>query len=44
MPIKFLLLGGGCWGFFEEGGGSENYIFMGVGIFPIFKCEHTRVG
>ena len=36
MPIKFLLLGGGGVGFFlEGGGGSANFIFMGVGIFPI---------
>ena len=40
MPIKFLLLGeaGGVLGFFRKGGGcgSANFIFMGVGIFPIF--------
>ena len=35
MPIKFLLLGGGGLGFFRRGGGSANFIFMGVGIFPI---------
>ena len=35
MPIKFLLLGGGGW-VFKRGGGSANFIFMGVGIFPIF--------
>ena len=35
MPIKFLLLGGGFWGFLEGGGGgSANFIFMGAGIFP----------
>ena len=34
MPIKFLLLGGGSW-FFGRGGGSADFIFMGVGIFPI---------
>ena len=35
MPIKFLLLGGGgFWVFLEGGGGSANFIFMGVGIFP----------
>ena len=33
MPIKFLLLGGGCWVFLGRGvGGSANFIFMGVGI------------
>ena len=36
MPIKFLLLGGGSGLFLEGGGGSANFIFMGVGIFPIF--------
>ena len=35
MPIKVLLLGGGVLGFLERGGGSANFIFMGVGIFPI---------
>ena len=37
MPTKFLLLGGGgFWVFLEGGGGgSANFIFMGVGIFPI---------
>ena len=35
MPLKFLLLGG-VQGFFRRGGGgSANFIFMGVGIFPI---------
>ena len=34
MPIKFLLLWGGFWDFLEGGGGSANFIFMGVGIFP----------
>ena len=34
MPIKFLLLGGAVLGFFRRGGGSANFIFMGVGIFP----------
>ena len=35
MPIKFLLLGrGGARGFFGRGGGSANFIFMGVGIVP----------
>ena len=34
MPIKFLPLGGGFWVFLEGGGGSANFIFMGVGIFP----------
>ena len=33
MPIKFLLLGGGGWGFLEGAGGSANFTFMGVGIF-----------
>ena len=27
--------GGGCWVFLEGGGGSADFIFMGVGIFPI---------
>ena len=26
---------GGVLGFFRRGGGSANFIFMGVGIFPI---------
>ena len=30
---KILLLGG-LLGFFRRGGGSANFIFMGVGIFP----------
>ena len=35
MPTKFLLLGGGgVLGFLKGGGGSANFIFMGVGIFP----------
>ena len=33
MPINFLLLGGVVL-FSEGGGGSANFIFMGVGIFP----------
>ena len=38
MPIKFLLLrGGGFWAFLEGGGGSANFSFMGVGIFPILR-------
>ena len=39
MPIKFLLLGGGrrSWGFLEGGGGSANFIFMGMGIFPSYR-------
>ena len=46
MPIKFLLLGGGS-GFFRRGGGSANFIFMGVGFsekrqfdkwYPIHAC------
>ena len=36
MPIKFLLFGGGVVVFLEGGGGSANFIFMGVGIFPNF--------
>ena len=31
MPIKFLVLGEGIWGFF--GGGSAEFIFMGARIF-----------
>ena len=27
--------GGGSWVFLEGGGGSANFIFMGVGIFPM---------
>ena len=27
MPIKFLLLGGGCWGFLE-GGGEVPILFL----------------
>ena len=46
MPTKFLLLGG-FWAFVEGGGGSANYIFMGVGIYamtakfipPAFVCN-----
>ena len=34
MPIKFLLLGGGRGFYGRGGGGSANFIFMGVGIFP----------
>ena len=34
MPIKFLVLGGGRGSFGRGGGGSANFIFMGVGIFP----------
>ena len=28
--------GGGFWVFLEGGGGSANFIFMGVGIFPMY--------
>ena len=39
MPIKFLLLGGGgFWSLLEGGGGSANFIFMGVGI---FRAKYT---
>ena len=31
---KILPFRGGCWGFLEGGGGSADFIFMGVGIFP----------
>ena len=46
MPIKFLLLGGGFLVFPEGGGGgSANFIFMGVGIFrlegPTRKPRHA---
>ena len=34
---------GVCWVFLEEGGGSANFNFMGVGIFPINKKMHTVV-
>ena len=34
MSIKFLVLGGGYFGFFfGGGGGSADFSFMGVGIF-----------
>ena len=42
MPIKFLSLGGGSWGFLEGGGGSANFIFMGVGIFPRNDTDQTH--
>ena len=41
MPIKFLVLGEGGLGFLERGGGSDNFIFMGVGIFPSFGEENS---
>ena len=42
MPIKFLVLGGGGFvGFLEGGGGSANFIFMGVRIFPT-KASHIK--
>ena len=47
MPIKFLVLGGGGLGFFGRGGGvgSATFIFMGVGIFPIFRdSQQVRGG
>ena len=41
MSIKFLVLGGGEFGF--GGGGSTNFIFMGARIFLIRRClEETR--
>ena len=44
MSIKFLLLGGGS-GFFQRGGGgSANFIFMGVGIFPNFGADFICCG
>ena len=33
MSIKFLVLGGGYFGFGGGGGGSADFIFMGAGIF-----------
>ena len=43
MPKKILLLGGGgVWVFLEGGGGSADFICMGVGIFPIIT--ETRYG
>ena len=33
MPVKFLVLGGGCWGFLEGGGWKCQFIFMTAGIF-----------
>ena len=42
MPINFLVLAGGQ-GFLEGGGGgSANFIFMGVGIFPT-KALNTEI-
>ena len=32
MSIKFVVLGGGYFGF-GRGGGSADFIFMGAGIF-----------
>ena len=37
MSIKFLVLGGGILGFW--GGGSADFIFMGVRIFLIQVCR-----
>ena len=39
MPIKVLLLRGGV-GVSQKGGGSANFIFMGVGIFPNNRTTH----
>ena len=33
MSIKFLVLGGGYFGFFLGGGGGADFIFMGARIF-----------
>ena len=36
MSVKFLVLGGGGYfGFWGEGGGSADFIFMGARIFLI---------
>ena len=39
MSIKFLVLGGGYFGFGGGGGGggSADFIFMGAGIFLIIR-------
>ena len=42
MSIKFLVLGGGYFGF--GGGGSADSIFMGAGIFLIFLSEYRGQG
>ena len=42
MSIKFLLLGGGYFGFFL-GGGSADFIFMGARIFLIICWLKTQV-
>ena len=34
---KIPPFGGGSWFFWKGGGGSANFIFMGVGIFPNFS-------
>ena len=36
MPIKFLLLGGGCWGFLEGGAWKCQFYFYGRGDFSDF--------
>ena len=45
MPIKFLVsrLRGGIVGFFWKGGGSANFIFMGVRIFPISALRKIAI-
>ena len=35
MSIKFLVLGGGYFGFWGGGGGSADFIFMGAKILLI---------
>ena len=41
MPIKFLVLGGGIWGF--GGGGSADFICMGARIFLTEALYDWRV-
>ena len=42
MSIKFLVLGGGYFGF-GGGGGSADFIFMGARIFLIFSIAIENV-
>ena len=41
MSIKFLVLGGGYFGF-EGRGGSADFIFMGAGIFLMVAQRFAR--
>ena len=42
MSIKFLVLGGGYFGFGGGGGGSADFIFMGARIFLIIRGPKSR--